>query len=520
MIKRLFSLFFLSLLLFKSSCLFSEEQIEQKLKKYIVQDVDKSSLVGYLELEKEHPIDKSSFIEFKFALEYFKKRQVDFILLRLNTPGGEVFSALKMAKLLQDIDRNDHIPVVAFIDNWAVSAGAMLAYSCRFIATTNSSIMGAAEPVISTGSKMESASEKVNSAIRSEFNNLARFYDRDPLIAEAMVDKDMILVKRSGQFAKLTNEEEIRSTDQVISAEGKLLTLNAKQLLDFGVADFEVPFAKLPEVTPEENQEGIYPFSTSLLSAYPFFSNWSDAKLITYRDWRVNFFSFLSHPFISSVLVIGLMIGFYLEVNTPGFGVFGSIAIACLFLILLSSFSIYAIDWIEVIILISALVLIGLEVFVIPGFGVAGVLGILLLFLSLITLMLPNLSQISFSITTGTMNLAAIEALRILVWLTCSFILGFIIIVILSKYFMPKLYALTPLIHKGEQDRSKGFFSKLSKMPKVGQKGITISSLRPSGKIEIDDQVYDVIAERGFIQQGKSVTISLIDGNKILVREI
>ena len=167
-----------------------------------------------------------------------------FIILELNTPGGEVYAAQRISDALQDFDTQYNIPTVAFIDNWAISAGAMLAYSCRFIGIVKDASMGAAAPVFISGGAMEAAPEKINSALRSDFSNRAGFYNRNPLIAEAMVDKDIILVVRHGEVVKLENEEQIELSgpdpDIVITTKGKLLTLDAKAMLEYGVADFAV----------------------------------------------------------------------------------------------------------------------------------------------------------------------------------------------------------------------------------------------------------------------------------------
>ena len=136
--------------------------------------------------------------------------------------------------------------------------------------------MGAAEPVIAgEGGQMESASEKVNSALRAEFANLATYYGRNPWLAEAMVDKDLVLVKRKGEIIKLDAENLIRPSDQIISKPGKLLTLNGQQLVEYGLADFSV---------------------ASALTQEPFFANIPQLEYVTYENWKVTFFSILSYP--------------------------------------------------------------------------------------------------------------------------------------------------------------------------------------------------------------------------------
>lgn len=499
--------------------------IDQKLSEYIHYDSKGPNQVGYLSIGKDRAIDQSTFIYIKFALDHFKKLKVPFVVLELNTPGGEVFAALKICDLLKQLDTNSHIPVVAFVDNWAISAGAMLAYSCRFIGITKSSSMGAAEPVIAgKEGQMESASEKINSALRSEFSNLASFYGKDPLLAEAMVDKDILLVYRDGHIVKLDDEKEIRTKDGkenpdiIITKKGKLLTLNSEQLLQYGVADFIVPPEAVAPITDQEKSQGIWPASKNLLFQEPFFAKIPQATLVAYHDWRVDFFSFLTHPLVSSLLVMGLIIGIYMELNHPGFGVPGILGAICLALILLSSFAVQAASWLEVILLVSGIILLLIEFFVMPSFGVLGVVGILLTFGGLFALMIPHFGSADFNIDLSHLNLVALAVLNRLAWLCGALILSVIAILILARYFSYNFRLFDRLVLKGEQE---GYIAGMeaSSLPKLGTKGIAFTTLRPAGKVQIDDRLFDAITKGGFIERGTPIVVAKLEGSKIIVQE-
>jgi len=503
------------LILLSVCSLFSQDQsVENMLEEHIKYVADEENLIGYLSLEKDRSINQSTYIKFKFAFDHFREKNVRFVLLKLNTPGGQVFPAQKICRLMQELDVEYGIPVVAYIDNWAISAGAMLAYSSRFIATTPQSSMGAAEPVTQSTEGAQTASEKVNSALRSEFANLARFYSRDPVLAQAMVDKEMIVVERDGKFISLSTEKKIKSSDTIISQKGKLLTLDAKQLTEFGISDFEVPFQK-----ELEKVSGMVPFNQSPLFEVPFFSKMENATLITYTDWKVNFFSFLSHPIVSTILLIGLIIGIYIELSTPGFGLFGIIGLSCLGLILLSSFAIYAVNWLELILLVVGATLLLLEIFVIPGFGVAGIVGSLLFIAGLFALMVPNISNVSFDFSQ--LNLEAIDILYRLAWFGLGFVVAFLAIFLLSKYVLPSMLSRSPLILRGAQERKLGYTSgpEEALLPKVGEEGLSFSSLRPSGKVSIKNEIYDAIAETGYIEKDQPIVVIAIKAKRLIVRK-
>ncbi len=277
------------------------DEVLESLRYHIPYNDDDENLVGHIVIDnKKSGIDQSTWIYVSSALEYYKKLKPKFIILELNTPGGEVFASQKISDALKEMDTNLGIHVVAFVNNWAVSAGAMLTYSCRYIAIAKDATMGAAEPVLPTGDGgMQTASEKINSALRTDFANRASFFGRNPLIAEAMVDKDKILVLRHGEIIELESDEGIvtggHDPDFVITKEGKLLTLDAQDMMHLGIADFMVEPQKIEAITAKEKDAGRWPARKSLVFTHPYFATMSNAEIVSYNmDWKVAFIAFLS----------------------------------------------------------------------------------------------------------------------------------------------------------------------------------------------------------------------------------
>ena len=503
------------------------QDVEKKLERYIHFNRQGPNTIGYLYIgDHESAINQSTWLYVKQALDFYKKQLPIFIILELNTPGGEVFAAQNISDALKEMDTQFNIPIVAVINNWAISAGAMLAYSSRFITTVKDGSMGAAEPVYAgEGGKMETASEKVNSALRADFANRARFFDRNPLIAEAMVDKDLILVLRHGEVVQLENENQMRLTgpdpDIVITPKGKLLTLNAEQMVDDGVADLLLPPKKLAEITPEEKATGQWPASKMLLFQSPFFAAIPQATIQAYQmDWKTRFFVFLATPLVSSLLFMGLIIGAYIEMNHPGLSLPGFIAGLCLFLIVLSSFSLELANWLELIMLLTGLALILAELFVLPTFGLLGVLGIILFLAGLFGMLLPNLSAVKFEYDTQTLNAAGHYFMERLAWLCGSLILSLIIIALLARYVLPSFPALHRFVLAGhEQNASNGFVAgeNPANLPLPGTPAEVFATLRPAGKIIVQDHIYDAISTGDFIDAGEKVVIVRLEGSVIFV---
>jgi membrane-bound serine protease (ClpP class) len=454
------------------------------------------NLVGYLDIPRDRGIDQATYLYVKFALEEYVKQGVCFVLLHLDTPGGEVFASTKIADLLQKLDVEHHIPVVAVIDNWALSAGAMLAYSCRFIAVTSSALMGAAEPIMAGAEgKIESAPEKIVSALRAEFASLAKSYGRNPLLAESMVDKDIMLVKRGGDIVQLHEESAFKRNDQWITKHGKLLTLDAEQLINLKVANFQLP--------------------KQTLFSYPFFAQIPDVQVVTYSDWKIDFFAFLTHPLVASLLMMGLVIGVYMEMTHPGFGVPGVIALTSLALILISNFASQVISWLEVLFVVAGILLFLVELFILPGFGVVGALGIILILFGLIAMMLPSLSSVQFSWDFGQWNLNTIDFFEKLTYYSGALIFSFLAIVLISRYITPRLMKRSRLVLHEDQEGSRAGPENAALL--VGAEGEAWSPLRPGGRVMVAGRLYDAMAEMGLIEKGEKVVVVKIQGSGIIV---
>lgn len=479
---------------------------------HIVFNKEGQNRVGRIVIDdRESGISQATWIYVKAALENYKASRPVFVILELNTPGGEVFAAQKISDALKDLDTQYNIPVVAFINNWAISAGAMLAYSSRYIVTVNDGSMGAAEPVhAGEDGKMESASEKVNSAIRTDFAGRAAFFGRNPYIAEAMVDKDLIVVMRHGKITKLDQESQIRLSgpdpDVIISAKGKLLTLNADEMLKYGVANSVVGPAK---------KEGLP--DGSLLFADPFFAAIPKVTIDTFQmDARTRFFAFLATPAISSLLLMGLMIGAYMEFSTPGFGIPGTVALTCLILIILSSYSQEIGGALEVVLLLIGLALLLFDLFVLPTFGLLGFIGALFFLAGLFGLMLPGLSNLTFEFDTHTFNAAGEAFMNRLVWLSGALLLALGVIGVLAKYFLPKSTTFKKFVLEGHE-QSGYMATGVEEMPNAGEKGEALTPLRPAGKISVKGKIFDAISSGQFIEAGEPIEVLRIDGAQVVV---
>ncbi|MFW5952117.1 MAG: NfeD family protein, partial [Gemmatimonadota bacterium] len=249
------------------------------------------------------------------------------VVLDVNTPGGRIDAAQQMVDAIKEAD----VPVVAFVDPRALSAGAMIALAADEVYMVPGAIIGAATPVTGEGQK---ATEKIVSAMRSEMRALAERRGLDPRIAEAMVDEEI-------------------AVDGVIER-GKLLTLTTAEAESVG-------YARVAEDLGDALQQ----------------AGVAAERVVTAEiNWAENAVRFLTHPLVSPFLLSLGFLGLLIEIKTPTFGLAGGAGITALALFFGGHYLVGLAGWEELLLLGAGLVLLAIEVFVVPGFGIFGLLGI------------------------------------------------------------------------------------------------------------------------------------------------
>lgn len=489
--------------------------LDQRLREVI--HPEKENQIGYMEInDRSGGINNGTWLYIHQAIESFKTSKPLFVILKLNTPGGESLPAMQICDALKELDTQYGIPVVAFIDNWAMSAGALIAYACRFITVVQDGGMGAAEPVLASQTgEMVTASEKIVSAFSATFGNQAAYFGRNPAIAEKMVDKNSILVKREGKVIKLTSDDQVLKTDAVISPKGQLLTLTAEQLFDLGVADILFSATKLENFSQAEKESGRWPLKKMLLGTYTFFAKIPNAEVQLYEmDFKSKFFALLMTPIVSSLLLLGVMLGLYLEFSTPGATLPGTVAVICLFLLGLSSFAFEIASWLEIILILAGIAILLIDIFFLPTFGLLGSFGVLLFVAGLLGLVVPGLEKVPFDPVSWEINGG--EILTRIGWFFATLLLGIILVSFMAYWFPMRYNPLKRLVSEGEQvDYTAGGDQHESL---EGKDGIVISTLRPAGKIEIDGVPYDAQSEGDFIEKGTSVRVQRVEGARLFVK--
>lgn len=379
----------------------------------------------------------------------------DMIIFEINTFGGRVDSATK----IKDDILNSTIPTVAYINKRAISAGALIALSCKKIIMADGSSMGAATVVDEAGEKQ---SEKTQSYFRSEIGSTAEINGRNKEIAKAMVDEDIVI--------------------EGINEKGKLITLTAVEALQHQMCD---------TIVHTDDQMYAYLGIAS-----------TDVKELTIT-MAERIVRFLTNPIISSLLMTLAFLGLIFEIKTAGWGVGGTVGLIALVLFFGSHYVINMADHVEIIVFLSGLVLLGIELLIIPGFGFTGVLGIIAVLVSFfMTLIGDNPTGSDF------MNAGAT--------LSSSFMLSLVGIYFMVKY-LPETKFLDFIIVRNQSEKAAGVSSTKFYKDLEGKSGKVTADLKLTGKIEIDGEVYQAISKTEFILAGENVKVDKVEGNKIIV---
>ncbi|MGC9018235.1 MAG: NfeD family protein [Candidatus Bipolaricaulaceae bacterium] len=387
------------------------------------------------------------------------------IILELSTPGGY----LDAAQACRDLILGTKIPTIAYVNREAYSAGALLALACERIYFAPGGVMGAATPVyFDPQGRMEEAPEKVVSAVRALFRATAEVRGRNPLVAEAMVDRD---VEIPGLVER-----------------GKLLTLTAKAAREWGYSEGEA--ASLAEVL---ELSGLAP---------------AVLRAPEYR-WIDQFVDVLTNPWVAALLIAVGALGLLIETFTPGFGLPGTVGLAALALFFWSHYLAGLAGWESFVFFLAGIIAILLEVFVFTAtdFGLAGIVGLVLIGLGFYTAMTgPFTGPAEAASALGAVALALVASL-----------IGFA----LFLTWIPKsrLRLGGVVLKAAIEERAVGRLPS-QPSPYVGKKGKALTDLHPVGKAEFAGEQLDVVAEEGFIPKGSTVEIVRDEGYRKVVRRI
>jgi membrane-bound serine protease (ClpP class) len=382
------------------------------------------------------------------------------VVLEINTFGGRVDAAVA----IRDALLGAKVPTIAFVNKRAISAGALISLAAEKIVMAEGGTIGAATPVQMGGAETKLGDEKSISYMRKEFRATAEARKRPLLIAEAMVDPDVVI---SGVIDK-----------------GKLLTLTTTEALKLRVADVR---------------------ADSLEAVLEYLELTGAEIRRPAVNWAEQLVRFFTHPVLSSALITIGILGIIVELRTPGFGVPGAVGLVSLGLFFWGHWLVRLAGWEEILLVALGVVLLALEVFVLPGFGITGVLGILALLGGFV------LSLIGAGVTgAGLLSAVGRVSLSLLIALGASLAL---------LRFLPRLpYGRRLVLDTGLNARTGYAAAPETDRRWIGKRGTARSPLRPAGIADLDGERVDVVSHGDYIETDTPIEVVRVDGNRIVVR--
>lgn len=429
----------------------------------------------------EGPIEQALLYVIRRGVAEATAKNASAVVFVMDTPGGAVDVTEKIVELII----RQKVPTYTFVEHNAISAGAIVAMATDYIYMAPGSKIGDAMPILmAPGGGVQplpdAEREKIMSYVDTLVRGVAQRKGRDETMASAMVRPEI----------------EYKIGDDIISKEGQLLTLtnleaerrygeDQKPLLSEGTVDNLDDMLALVGLDRRERTE----------------------LVVTYAERIARFLQL-----IGPLLMAFGFLGIYLEFQSPGFGWPGTIGIICLLLYFAGHHIAGLAGNEEILIFLLGVALILIEVFLLPGFGIAGVTGILLILWALLNSMIERLP--------GDPWMPPLPAFKIPMFKLALSIIGATVGgMILGKY-LPRSSVFHRLVLDEATARDAGYSASHDKRELLGQEGVTVGPLYPAGTIRIGDQRVDVVTRGEFIKEGVKVRVVETHGNRIIVEAV
>jgi len=418
------------------------------------------SKVMVMEIKAEIDPRMNRYVE--LAIEHAKETEADYIVIEMDTYGGAVTDAKDIVEKILNFEK----PVWVFIDKDAASAGALISLACDSIYMAPGSNIGAATVVTADGS---AAPDKYQSYMRSTMRSLAEEKGRDPKIAEAMVDQNIEVdsVSEKGQVITFSTNEAIKYG----FCEGKMNSV--KQILEVnGVEDYEIDRFELG----------------------------ATEKVI----------SIFLNPFVSGILILVIIGGIWFELQSPGVG-FPILAAGIALILYFVPYYLNGLaeNW-EIIAFFVGTILIALEIFVIPGFGIAGILGIFFTVGSLVLVMLNN--------DTFDFSFVEFDDIFIAISTALAGMIGGLAVLFIGGVRLTDTKIFARVALTDTMSKTDGYTSNFKKESMVDKKGKAYTVLRPSGKVMIDGELYDAYTRGDYIDRDQKIVVLSDEGTSLKVK--
>ena len=416
---------------------------------------DSLSVIYRIRLDSD--IDKASQRLVTLGLEKAAEAGADYVMIDLDTYGGAVDAADSIRSAILRYEK----PVVAYVNMQAASAGALISIACDSIYMKTGSSIGAATVVDQSGNVMP---DKYQSFMRGMMRSTAQANGRDPHIAESMTDT------------------------------ANVLSMTPTEAMEVGYC--------------EGIYETIYEVADAVTDGNEFIIKSMDDDM-SFLDKLIQF---LLNPLLQSIFMMMIIGGIFVEIRTPGIGLPLLTAVIGALLYFAPGYLGHLVSYWEILLFVVGLVLIGLEIFVIPGFGVAGITGITAVVVSLAFAMVDNTELFHWD---GSINLQPIiQPLGIVIISAAAAVFS-------SVWLVRKLYSTRSFDHialRQEMRADEGFTGVASGLETlVGEQVTVFTDMRPGGKVKTaDGRIFEATMKfGGFAVKGETLKVTSAEQGRL-----
>lgn len=435
----------------------------------------------------------------KRVVSSFEKDDNAILVFAMDTFGGRVDAAFDIVETICSVPKER---TIAYVEKRAISAGALIALSAGTLIMKENTLIGDCAPIIQTSEGIEEVGEKHQTVLRAQFRTLAKRNNYSEVLAESMVSKSMEVYKitrgKHSEYMDKTTWQELPEKEKkeitrktTIVSEGELLTMDDKEAAELG-------FSRKSVATLDQALEALGYGAAEKIEVS---ENWSE----TFVRWI--------QPFLSILMIIGIG-AVYTEIKAPGFGIPGIIGIVCLGLVFFNQYLVGLADYTEILVFVIGFLLLGMEMFVLPGFGIAGVSAIIVLAAGLVlsfqNFVLPDPS-LPWQGELMIKNLGLVMGSALGALLVSMFTVRFVLPRLSKVINGPYLEATLRDSH-AESSEALGI--------STGDEGIALTTLRPSGKVRIKDRKIDAVTQGDFIDPGTSVRVTRVTAGHVIVETI
>ena len=386
------------------------------------------------------------------------------VIFEIDTPGG----ALDAALTIRDAILYSEVKTIAFINPRAISAGALISLATNHIVMVEGGTIGAATAVDMQGQK---ASEKILSYFRNEMKATAEKTGRPVRLAEAMVDEDVDI--------------------EDLAPKGKLLTLTTEEAVTHGIAEHAI--SEIDEV--KKLQAVLKHFELETAGIVRQSVNWTEQAV----RW-------LTHPYVASLLMTLGFLGLIFEIQSPGWGIGGTLGLICLGLFFGSHLLVHLAGMTELLLFFTGLALIAIDLFFITGFGMLAIPGIGMIFASLFLTLMGRVELWTMDEVTRVMT-------PLLLSMIITTVAGGLMLRSLPKSRMWRRLVLDAQVKSPDGPSGKSPYGDL-----LGVSGTALTDLRPGSAGLFDHRRVSVSTEGNYLDKGTSITVVEVEGTRVVVR--